>query len=140
MDLARFLGEAAPDVLGVAHDLAQLRDRLDRQAERGVVGRVALFRRLGGRRVVACGAFCDADARRRQALDVRIVANGARDERALLLSCELLARGEPALEAMPMRAAKLENDHAAKNGLTRPVDPGPSSQRSLKCLSDTSQI
>ena len=63
------------------------------------------------RRVHRRGALLHADARRRQAFDVRIVAHGAADELRVVLAIELLARREPALEAVAVHTPKVENDH-----------------------------
>src|SRR5262245_62159077 len=51
---------------------------------------------------------------------MRVVAHRARDERALALPCELLGRGEPALEPMSLAARELENDHGFNNVTTAP--------------------
>jgi hypothetical protein len=49
---------------------------------------------------------------------VRIVADRADDERALLLAREFVAGGKPALETMPVHATQFENDHWAKTAGT----------------------
>src|SRR5690349_3075728 len=110
MNLPGFFGETSTDVLGVAHDFAQLGQCLGGKTDGGVrrcVAGNAFFGRLGGRNVVARGTLRDAHACGRQTLNVRVIANRTSDERTLLLTREFLARGEPALEAMSMRAAEL---------------------------------
>src|SRR6185295_4048520 len=111
MDLARFFREAAADVLGIPHHFAQLHERLGGKPDGGIGGGVAFLRRLGRWCIVARSTLGDGHACGGEPLDVRVVADRARDKCALLLARELLARGEPALETVSVPTGQLENDH-----------------------------
>jgi hypothetical protein len=117
MDLARFLGKAPADIFGIANDFAQFCDHLARQPCDGVVTRGALgVGRLRGRGTFAACAFGDTDLRRRESVDVDVIADGTNDERRGLLPIEFFGRGEPPFEAMAVRASEVKNDHDEKTG------------------------
>ena len=109
VDLARLLGKARADVLGAAHDLAQLRDQLRRECP-------AIRLRAAGRRAARwrSSPFGHAHARRRQrARPSRTSQTGQRTRPRACWRVELLARGEPALEAVALRAGEVVDDHGA---------------------------
>src|SRR5262245_48936526 len=117
MDLARLLRKAAADVLRAADDLAQLGEHLGRQAHHvAVLGTFLVVDGARRRRVVAGRGARDAHLRRRQPLDVDVVADGARDHRRVALPVELLGGREPPLEAVAARAVEVEDDHRATTG------------------------
>src|SRR5687768_16746708 len=104
VDLAGFLGKSRTYIFGMVDDLL---DQLDQQvlADVGVLlpGLAARCRpRIGGA----------SDVRSMRDLHhIPIAAQRANDEPAFQLLLEFLARGEPALEAMVVLTAQIENDH-----------------------------
>src|SRR5687768_6782128 len=108
VDLARLFGERRADVLGVLDDvLDELRQHLAPHVgvllggdDGGADARRALLRA----RLDVSGVG--------QPRDIRVAAQRAGDELAIDLALEILARGEPALEAMTVLATQVEDDHA----------------------------
>src|SRR5438128_338511 len=145
MHLARFVGEALADIVGILYDVIAQFLELDaqfallRHQQRRRFGRRRRFRRRGRRWRSGLAALLGHDLRSHDgALDLDRAAVGAAHQLALFLA--LIGRGalKPAFERMALLAAKVVADHAEPRTRCRCSGPalGSAMPKRLPCCSD----
>src|SRR5262249_1686072 len=104
VDLARLFRKPLTDVLGIAHDLAQLGEETRIDAGDRIVRRDGSFGHGSLR-------FRDAHFGRRAPLDIASIADRARHEARVLLAAKIGPRLEPALEGVSAGTDEVVDDH-----------------------------